>query len=574
MTQHRELQENIWRLLSVSGSNTITARARPTFSIYKDGQIISWTQATSNTGAVTININGLGAKAVTKVGSTALATDDLVSGREYIAVYDGTRFQLITGSGGGVGAGSVVHAGARWIADGTKVAGSGIASVTRTAIGKYRNVIDGTAATVGGYIQMWPVPGVSGVSGAGGDGVSPFKAFDSHQVVQTDTTANIQFEYNDTNDKFYAWGANNDDAYIHTNTTWTTAPVQVDASAKPVRPSAVSGCLSREGLYMWFSADTTSVRVMNTATNTMTDFGGTVDWRIIAATDDCNALIGSGPSGPRIWVYHSGNTYAYDPNIGTATMGAATLTYGFDSVANSFPGTFDNDGYLWIFQGSKLYQLNTAAQNYSEHTYPVAGSSGGNTRLAFNPYQRVFYVVLTDVSSVAHLYQFSSWKNLINGLSSWQLLFTLGSPGAALSYEASNDLLFISHYGVGKLYRYAGFPKTLIDTISVDDTTAPDNPQIDYDLDSAYTCFYRTDSSGNAYGYVSAAKNGLNYLIKISYNGAAISIGSGGSIVSNVLVSQFEVINSTTVDVTIYRSLSPPQLADAQGSVQIDYTPA
>jgi hypothetical protein len=48
----------------------------------------------TNTGAVTMNIDALGAKAVTRDGSTALIAGDIVSGQVAVIVYDGTRFQL------------------------------------------------------------------------------------------------------------------------------------------------------------------------------------------------------------------------------------------------------------------------------------------------------------------------------------------------------------------------------------------------------------------------------------------------------------------------------------------------
>jgi hypothetical protein len=50
--------------------------------------------ANTNTGAVTININGLGAKDITKQGTTALVSGDIPSGIVVNIVYDGTRFQM------------------------------------------------------------------------------------------------------------------------------------------------------------------------------------------------------------------------------------------------------------------------------------------------------------------------------------------------------------------------------------------------------------------------------------------------------------------------------------------------
>lgn len=84
-------------LSSVSGTNTITATCAPAITAYAAGQSFKFTAAGANTGAVTLNINSLGAKAVTKEGATALAAGDIASGAVVWVDYDGTRFQLTSG---------------------------------------------------------------------------------------------------------------------------------------------------------------------------------------------------------------------------------------------------------------------------------------------------------------------------------------------------------------------------------------------------------------------------------------------------------------------------------------------
>ena len=51
--------------------------------------------AGANTGATTINLNSLGAKAITKKGTTALAAGDIPASTMFEIAYDGTRFQLL-----------------------------------------------------------------------------------------------------------------------------------------------------------------------------------------------------------------------------------------------------------------------------------------------------------------------------------------------------------------------------------------------------------------------------------------------------------------------------------------------
>lgn len=82
-------------LSAVSGTNTITATAPLSVSAYASGQCFRFVAAGANTGAATININSIGAKSITKSGSTALVGGDIPSGAVCDVVYDGTRFQLL-----------------------------------------------------------------------------------------------------------------------------------------------------------------------------------------------------------------------------------------------------------------------------------------------------------------------------------------------------------------------------------------------------------------------------------------------------------------------------------------------
>jgi len=85
---------------SVSGTDTITASAALGMTAYTVGQAFRFVSAGANTTtAVTININGIGAKNITKNGTTALAIGDIPSGAALQIVYDGTQFQ-VTGISG------------------------------------------------------------------------------------------------------------------------------------------------------------------------------------------------------------------------------------------------------------------------------------------------------------------------------------------------------------------------------------------------------------------------------------------------------------------------------------------
>jgi hypothetical protein len=92
-----QVQSTVTKLLnSVSGADTITATASPTLAAYAAGQMFYFVAAGDNTTSVTLNIDALGAKAVTRDGSTALVAADIKSGEVIVVVYDGTRFQVVS----------------------------------------------------------------------------------------------------------------------------------------------------------------------------------------------------------------------------------------------------------------------------------------------------------------------------------------------------------------------------------------------------------------------------------------------------------------------------------------------
>ena len=90
-----QIQAGTTSYITVSGIDTIVGNLIPTLTAYAAGNTFSFVASGTNTGAVTLNIDGLGAKAVTRDGSIALYTNDITSGKVVTVVYDGTRFQLI-----------------------------------------------------------------------------------------------------------------------------------------------------------------------------------------------------------------------------------------------------------------------------------------------------------------------------------------------------------------------------------------------------------------------------------------------------------------------------------------------
>ena len=88
--------------IAVSGTNTYTASINVDsgFALY-DGYTIVADFANANTGAATINLtpdggSALGAKAIVKGQSTALAGGEIAAGQKVALIYNGTAFQMMS----------------------------------------------------------------------------------------------------------------------------------------------------------------------------------------------------------------------------------------------------------------------------------------------------------------------------------------------------------------------------------------------------------------------------------------------------------------------------------------------
>lgn len=174
-------QAGKWMFAYAQGTaNAITATLTPAPAAYAIGMAIRLQIALMNTGAATLNINGLGAKSIRRADQMPVLEGDLVSGQIVELLYDGVGWQisgLLTSLVRSVGAQSWKTRGTyTWIAPQgvTRVevelwgAGGGGASSPNTA-GQY-----GGAAGGGGYaLGIYPVvPGgrYTVVVGMGGSG--------------------------------------------------------------------------------------------------------------------------------------------------------------------------------------------------------------------------------------------------------------------------------------------------------------------------------------------------------------------------------------------------------------------
>jgi len=82
-------------LTGVSGTNTILASAHTSVTAYTSGDTYRFVAAGTNTTAVTLNINSIGAVALRDMHGVALVAGNIVSGQLVTVTYEGTYFRVI-----------------------------------------------------------------------------------------------------------------------------------------------------------------------------------------------------------------------------------------------------------------------------------------------------------------------------------------------------------------------------------------------------------------------------------------------------------------------------------------------
>ena len=80
-------------------ANAYIATLTPALSAYAEGVSLRLKINVGNTGASTVNVNGLGAKSIKKANGTDVGSGNLKAGSVYTLVYNGTNF-ILQGEGG------------------------------------------------------------------------------------------------------------------------------------------------------------------------------------------------------------------------------------------------------------------------------------------------------------------------------------------------------------------------------------------------------------------------------------------------------------------------------------------
>jgi hypothetical protein len=76
-------------------NDTYVITLAPAPAGYVTGMQVIFKAKTANTGAATLNVNGLGAKTIVKAVSTGLSNNDILASMFCMVVYDGTNFVLM-----------------------------------------------------------------------------------------------------------------------------------------------------------------------------------------------------------------------------------------------------------------------------------------------------------------------------------------------------------------------------------------------------------------------------------------------------------------------------------------------
>jgi len=85
-------------IVTTGSSNTYALAAARTISSYAQGQIFMFEANHSNTGAATLNVDSVGAKAIVKQNDVALAAGDIEAGQIVLVAYEGAddNFQMLS----------------------------------------------------------------------------------------------------------------------------------------------------------------------------------------------------------------------------------------------------------------------------------------------------------------------------------------------------------------------------------------------------------------------------------------------------------------------------------------------
>ena len=81
---------------SVAGTNTVTASCTPSISGYVSGQYYSIRPVATNTGPMTLNLDGRGQTDLLSPAGDALSSGQFSTAFEYLVKFNGTTFRIVS----------------------------------------------------------------------------------------------------------------------------------------------------------------------------------------------------------------------------------------------------------------------------------------------------------------------------------------------------------------------------------------------------------------------------------------------------------------------------------------------
>ena len=281
-----QIQSNGAALVTVTGTDTLTGSLTPALVAYVTGAVYYFVAPAANTGAVTLNIDTLGAKNVTRDGTTALVAGDIVSGEMVAVVYDGTRFQLI----------SPVNSFTNLNVSGTLTVAGTATLNGNVAIG------DAAADTINFKSSGWTLTNNVSVIGTWAD-------------IGTITTADINGGTIDGT----TIGGGTAAAGTFTTATATTGNITtVNATTVDSTNLEVTNLKAKDGTAAGSIADSTGVVTLNSVVATTADING--------GTIDATTIGGSSPAAGTFSNLIATNLSAASANFGVAVIGTFSAT--------------------------------------------------------------------------------------------------------------------------------------------------------------------------------------------------------------------------------------------------------
>lgn len=427
-----QIQAGAATLITVTGTNTYSGTMTPALSAYAAGNTFTFLVPNTNTTSCTLNIDGLGAKSITRDGTTALVAGDLVANSEVVVVYDGTQFQVLNSNSKTNFnlSGTLTVAGNTTLSSGTA---NGVAYLNGSKVLTTGSALTFNGSTLGltnaSGTELWKLNATTGAAGymaagwAAGINVGQWNIYTTSTdpiTVGCQGSAGITFATSSAN-RVTINAAGNFTINAPASGTALTVSGAVQAN----------GDASGVGYYLGTSA--TAIRYNTNADNYIDySFGGSTGglrFRRGAAVAETmildnsgNVGIGTSSPGARLTVSSTASTYAVDISstntsinnrtlnvYNSAATGTTALTNQLVRLASNgsgadctlqFTDSVATNGYIGMKSGALNFGANTTT---TQMTLDTSGNLlVGTTSASFNSSNSTFFYPTTGYWVVNH----------------------------------------------------------------------------------------------------------------------------------------------------------------------------